>query len=62
MAGVPKPYLNTIPTKDGQDPMIETVPFDKMDIGANSEGMPKGSVNSGKMGLRHVGGSKNSGG
>jgi hypothetical protein len=60
MAGVPKPYINTIPTKDGQDPMIEHVPFDKMGIGANAAGLPKGSINSSSMGLKHVGGSKDS--
>jgi hypothetical protein len=57
---IPKPYINTVPTKDGADPMIVTVPFDKMDIGANSTGLPKGRVNSDQMGLSHVGGSKDS--
>jgi hypothetical protein len=57
---VPKPYINTVPTKPGTDPMIEHVDFDKMGIGANSVGMPKGGINSGSMGLSHVGGSKGS--
>jgi hypothetical protein len=58
--GVFKPPTNTIPTKDGQDPMIKTVDFDKMGIGANSVGMPKNSMNSSEMGIDHVGGSKGS--
>lgn len=58
--GVPKPYINTVPTKDGQDPMIKTVDFDKMGIGANAVGLPKGEMSSGEMGLSHVGGSKGS--
>jgi hypothetical protein len=57
---IPKPYINTVPTKDGQDPMIQHVPFDSMAIGANSVGLPKGDINSGSMGLKHVGGSKDS--
>jgi hypothetical protein len=60
MASFPKPYINTVPMKDGQDPMIETVPFDKMGIGANTAGLPKGNPNSSSMGLSHVGGSKDS--
>jgi len=55
---VPQPYINNVPTKDGADPMIKTVDFDKMGIGANSAGLPKGGVNSGEMGLSHVGGNK----
>jgi hypothetical protein len=55
---VPKPYINTVPAKDGDDPMIEHVPFDKMGIGANSAGLPKGNVNSDRMGISHVGGNK----
>jgi hypothetical protein len=58
MASFPRPYLNTVPTKPGSDPMIETVPFDSMGIGANSVGMPKGSINSDCMSIEHVGGSK----
>lgn len=57
---VPKPYINSIPTKDGQDPMIQTVPFDKMGIGANSAGLPSSMEGNGKMGLSHVGGSAGS--
>jgi hypothetical protein len=60
MAKFPGPYLNTVPAKDGADPMIQTVNFDTMGIGANSAGLPKGGVNSGSMGLQHVGGSKDS--
>ena len=60
MAKFPGPYINTVPMKDGQDPMIEHVPFDKMGIGANTAGLPKGNINSSNMGLSHVGGSKDS--
>jgi hypothetical protein len=56
----PKPYINTVPAKDGMDPMIKTVPFDKMGIGANATGLPKGNMSSGEMSLSHVGGSKDS--
>lgn len=60
MSSFPRPYINTVPSKDGNDPMIEHVTFDKMGIGANSAGLPKGNVNSSSMGLSHVGGSKDS--
>jgi hypothetical protein len=55
MASFPRPTLNTVPTRPGGDPMIEHVPFDRMDIGANATGLPK-SVNSDRMGIEHVGG------
>jgi hypothetical protein len=60
MASFPKPYINSVPSKDGEDGMIKTVPFDKMDIGANATGLPKNEVNSSSMSISHVGGSKDS--
>lgn len=55
MSNFPKPYQNTVPA-EGQSKIMETVNFDRMGIGARSSGLPK-SVNSGGMGLDHVGGS-----
>jgi hypothetical protein len=55
-----KPYINTVPAKPGTDNMIKTVTFEKMPIGANSAGMPKGGINSGEMSISHVGGSQGS--
>lgn len=49
----PGPYINTT---NEMDPLMIRVPMDKTDIGANSAGQPKGSVNSDNMMLRHVGG------
>lgn len=60
MASFPRPYINSVPTKDGDTPGMEYVPFDKMGIGANATGLPKGEVNSGRMSISHVGGSKDS--
>ena len=54
MARFPGPYLND--TK-AEDPIMIRVPMDEMDIGANPAGLPKGSVNSDSMSLKHVGGS-----
>jgi hypothetical protein len=54
MARFPGPYLND--TK-ADDPIMERVPMDSMNIGANSAGLPKGGVNSGSMTIKHTGGS-----
>jgi hypothetical protein len=54
VARFPGPYLND--TK-AEDPIMIRVPMDTMDIGASSAGLPKGSVNSGDMQIKHVGGS-----
>lgn len=53
MARFPAPYLNTT---NADDPIMERVPFNKTDIGANSEGKPK-SVQDGTMTIKHTGGS-----
>ena len=53
MARFPSPYLND--TK-ADDPIMIRVPMDKSGIGANEAGLPKGSVNSEDMKLRHIGG------
>lgn len=54
-ANFPKPYVNSV---NQDDPMMERVPFDKMDIGARSSGLPKGDELASKsMGIDHVGGS-----
>lgn len=50
----PSPYLNST---NENDPVMIRVPTDKMGIGANAAGLPKGSVNSDGMTLKHVGGS-----
>lgn len=47
----PKAYVNTVK----KDPIMETVPFDTLSIGARSSGLPK-NVKGEKMGLDHVGG------
>lgn len=52
----PKPYKNEVPK--AEDPMMVSVPKEKMGIGARSSGLPKGSVNSSGMNLSHVGGSE----
>jgi hypothetical protein len=51
----PKPYVDSVPGKP--DPMMETVNFDKMGIGARPSGLPKESVN-GIKSIEHVGGSE----
>jgi hypothetical protein len=51
----PRPYVNAVP-KEGSDPMMVTVDFDKMGIGARSSGLPKEGMNQIKS-LEHVGGS-----
>lgn len=47
----PKAYVNDVK----KDPIMEYVPFDKLDIGARSSGLPK-NVKPQGMGLDHVGG------
>ena len=47
-----EPYVSE-PKQD--DPYVELVPVNKMDIGANAQGMPK-AVRSNNMSLQHVGG------
>lgn len=49
----PGPYLNQTTESD---PIMIRVPMDKSGIGANEAGLPKGSVNSDSMQLKHVGG------
>lgn len=46
-----EPYVNELKM---DDPMVERVPVEKMDIGANAAGKPKMSRNN--MGLTHVSG------
>lgn len=53
-SGFPKPYTQMVPA-EGQAQGIEYVPFDKLSIGSRPSGLPKGSVNSEKMNLDHVG-------
>ncbi len=49
----PRPYRNSIP-KEGSEPMMEYIDFEKLGIGARSSGLPKESVN-GVKSLEHVG-------
>lgn len=49
----PGPYINTVPA-EGKDPIMKTVPFDHMPIGASPAGMPSSERNGG-MGLQHYG-------
>lgn len=49
----PRPYTNSVP-KEGTTPMMETVDFDRLGIGARKSGLPDGSVN-GIKNLEHVG-------
>ncbi len=55
----PKPYRDEVP-KEGSDPILEYVPFDRLGIGARSSGMPKGGTN-GVKSLDHVGGTTGGG-
>lgn len=50
----PGPYKGDVP-REGTEPIMETVPFDKMGIGARGSGLPKGGTNDVKS-LDHVGG------
>ena len=60
MASFPRATQNTVPA-EGKDPMLVSVDYDKLGIGARSSGMPKGdAAPGGIMGLDHVG--KSSGG
>lgn len=54
-ANFPKPSINSV---NEDDPMIERIPTDKMDIGARASGLPKSDVTSTVMGIEHVGGGK----
>ncbi len=56
----PRAYVNDVPA-EGQARNMEYVPFDKLDIGARSSGLPKGTMN-GIKSLEHVGGSAGKGG
>lgn len=49
----PGPYMNSVPERP--DPIMKTVPFPTMDIGARNSGLPK-SISSDEMNIRHVGG------
>jgi hypothetical protein len=49
----PKPYKDDVP-REGSEPIMEYVPFDKLDIGARSSGLPKGGTNNVKS-LEHEG-------
>lgn len=55
MAKFPRPYVNSVPT-EGQEGMMEYVPFDRLGIGARSSGM-KGAMPMSPKSLDHVGGS-----
>lgn len=57
-SGFPGPYVDSVP-REGSDPMMEYVPFDKMGIGARASGTPKGGMNDLKS-LDHVGGTTGS--
>lgn len=56
MAQFPRPYVNDVP-KESDTKIMETVPFDRMGIGARPSGLPKDGVNAPGMNLDHVGGS-----
>jgi hypothetical protein len=51
---MPRAYVNDVPA-EGSDKVMNYVPFDKMDIGARSSGVPKNNLN-GAPGIEHVGG------
>jgi|HubBroStandDraft_6_1064221.scaffolds.fasta_scaffold23820_2 hypothetical protein len=51
----PKAYVGDVP-REGSDPLMVTVPFDNLGIGARKSAMPKGGANN-IRGLDHVGGS-----
>lgn len=46
-----EPYVNEVKM---EDPIVERVPVNKMDIGANAQGLPKMGRNA--MALQHVAG------
>ena len=50
----PRAYVNQVP-KEGSDPTMVYVDFDKLGIGARSSGLPKTGVNAPGMNLEHVG-------
>jgi hypothetical protein len=49
----PRPYVNEVP-KEGGDPCMEYVDFDRLGIGARNSGVPK-SVSDGPKPIEHVG-------
>lgn len=49
----PRPYQNAVP-REGGEPMMEYVDFDRMGIGARSSGMPQDGTNNVRS-LDHVG-------
>lgn len=51
------PYVKSI---TAEDPMMKRVPMQRMDIGANSAGMPSGMMDR-PPGIEHVGGNKSKG-
>ena len=57
-ARFPAPYISEC---RAEDPIMERVPMDRMGIGANDTGLPKGGINSGEMTLKHIGGSMGTG-
>lgn len=50
----PRPYVNDVPA-EGADKTMVYPPFDKLDIGARSSGLPKNNLNEIRS-LDHVGG------
>lgn len=56
----PGPYVSDVP-EEGKDPMMVTVDFDRLGIGARNSGVPK-SVSEGPKAIEHVGGSAGNGG
>ena len=52
MSKFPGPYVNQTVASD---PMMERVPMDRMGIGANAAGLPRGGINSGGMTIKHTG-------
>lgn len=47
-----QPYVSTI---NMDDPLMKRVPFNSMDIGANSTSMPSGMMRGGPGSIEHVG-------
>lgn len=58
MARFPSPYLNDC---NAMDPVMERVPVDMTNIGANAAGMPGRAVDSDIMKIKHVGGALSKG-
>lgn len=49
----PRAYVNSVP-KEGADPIMETVDFQRMGIGARNSGVPK-NPSEGPKTIEHVG-------